>query len=87
MTDNEIIKALVCCANDGVNCKECPYEFSHTEEKWCDEVLQKDALDLINRQKAEIERLNAKIESLYKEIVRIALMTEESNKKEVVGDV
>lgn len=44
-------------------------------------------LDETNRQKGEIKRLNAKIESLYKEIVRIALMTEETNKKEMVGDV
>lgn len=58
MIDNEIIKALECCSIDdhiGV-CKECPFT------DVCDEdgqALQKHALDLINRQQAEIERLEA----------------------------
>ena len=52
MTDNEIIKALECCAK--LTCSECPYyEKKHIH---CRE-LRKLALDLINRQKAEIERL------------------------------
>ena len=42
--------------------------------------------DLINRQKAEIERLKAKNQSLYKEIERIALMTDEKDEKEMVGE-
>lgn len=57
MTDNEIIKALECCTNNISSCKDCLYEFSHTENKWCDEVLIEDAFALITRQKAEIERL------------------------------
>lgn len=51
MTDNEIIKALECCMNA---CKECPFK-KYGEE--CAAKLNKCALDLINRQKAEIERL------------------------------
>ena len=66
MTDNEIIKAMnYCCGNiekDG-ECKEdmC-YQAALPEDRdgdirWCRQWLMKDALDLINRQKAEIERL------------------------------
>ena len=50
MTDNEIIKALECCSYDNYQCDNCPYAY-----KTC--TVYKDSLDLINRQKAEIERL------------------------------
>ena len=55
MTDNEIIKALECCYGNKVNCNECPmWEY----EGDCFEGLMKhNALSLINRQKAEIEKL------------------------------
>ncbi len=36
--------------------------------------------------KAEIERLNAKIKTLYGELERVALMTVETNSKEMVGE-
>ena len=53
MTDKEIIKALEYCIADENNCKNCPYmQINH-----CTIVRSKDVLDLINRQKAEIERL------------------------------
>lgn len=86
MTDNEIIKALECCSTDGRTCEECPYNEQTTDENFCDEKLQADALDLINRQKAEIERLNEKIKSIYKEMERIAKMTVETDVKEMVGE-
>lgn len=50
MTDNEIIKALECCGCDNYQCDNCPYAY-----KTC--TVYKDSIDLINRQKAEIERL------------------------------
>ena len=57
MTDNEIIKALECCSMDNVkDCDCCPYNEIQTKT-YCANELIKDALDLINRQKAEIERL------------------------------
>jgi hypothetical protein len=59
MTDNEIIKALECCCggDGGKNCYCCPlYEVSP-----CTNALSKYALDLINRQKAEIERLQKEL--------------------------
>ena len=57
MTDTEVIKALECCSNDkGIaSCVDCPLaNYSFNE---CGRMLPKDALDFINRQKAEIERL------------------------------
>ena len=56
MTDNEIIKALECCLpqNGKRNCDDCPYAEC---EKGCADKMIKDSLDLINRQKAGIERL------------------------------
>lgn len=52
MTDNEIIKALECCGRE--SCNGCPYD------KNCHQgnPMIRDALDLINRQQAEIERLS-----------------------------
>ena len=55
MTNAEIIKALECClAKDVVNdrCDECP---NLAMGAYCMDRMLKDALNLINRQKAEIE--------------------------------
>jgi hypothetical protein len=56
MTDNEIIKALECCANNG-DCKECAINPHKGNYGYCTSLAIKAALDLINHQKAEIERL------------------------------
>lgn len=58
-TDDEIIKALECCVNDdeGVRgfCNNgCPL---FGKDMDCPKFLRRNAFDLINRQKAEIERL------------------------------
>ena len=54
MTDNEIIKALECCCN-AIKCDEyCPLKHKSSIID-----CNKEFLDLINRQKAEIERLEA----------------------------
>ena len=72
MGDNEIIKALIECANNGYNencrsCKNCPYlEMSYLPEE-CMTMLAKDALDLINRLQAENER----VETLNSDLVEI----------------
>ena len=56
MTDNEIIKALEHCGNIvDSTCKECVYHETYNAS--CVVRLIRDALDLINRQKAHIERL------------------------------
>ena len=74
MTDNEIIKALnYCCGNIKNNDEECNedmcYQVTLPESRdegirWCRQWLMKDALDLINRQNAEIERLKKNIDGL-----------------------
>ena len=55
MTDNEIIKALECCGefHNKRDCSKCPY---CNIKIACSIKLKNDARDLINRQKAEIER-------------------------------
>ena len=58
MTDNEIIKALECCSDDEPRfCSVCPYYLQDKDNDYCREDMNKDALSLINRQKAEIETL------------------------------
>lgn len=59
MTEREIIKGLECCYT-GYGCKDCPYYCGNED---CPELVIKDALDLINRQKAEIERLEEMYDS------------------------
>ena len=64
MTDNEIIKALECCFTRGFDestCYECPF---YTATAKCTEDLRDSALDLINRQAAENERLKAENKSI-----------------------
>lgn len=56
MTENEIIKALECCIIHGIDvCEACPLL---TNIECCD-TLKENALDLINSQKAEIEKLKS----------------------------
>ena len=57
MTDNDIIKALECCGVKG-SCTGC-YFNTHKAEDICARIVIQKALDLINRQKAEIERLQS----------------------------
>lgn len=60
LNDEEIIAHLKCCAESN-NCKGCVYS------KHCDGVEHLiNALDLINRQKAEIEGLNIQVRELWK---------------------
>lgn len=53
LTDEEIVKALEACMN-GKGCEVCPYFEKGID---CIRRSEKDTLDLIHRQKAEIERL------------------------------
>lgn len=65
MTDKEIIKALECCS-EAQNCTPCRYEPTEYQKGTvgCCNELMKNAVDLINCQKAEINTLNAEIKSL-----------------------
>ena len=57
MTDKEIIKALKCCIN--YDCDNCPDTFGN-----CEHNAMRNALDIINRQQEEIERLKIENQSL-----------------------
>ena len=93
MTDNEIIKALECCIKVETygDCVEmgCPastkqgcYYYLRTDDDYENTIyieILKDALDLINRQKAEIERLQKHIQEgvdLAKEIPQMIILTQ-----------
>lgn len=56
--DNEIIKALECCING--KCKGCPLYAMNCSPK----VAMAFSVDFINRQKAEIERLENDLEEM-----------------------
>lgn len=60
MTDNEIIKFMQCVMGNDANCSECEYQKTLPFPS-CRRMCAKNALDLINRQKAEIERLEKEI--------------------------
>lgn len=91
MTDNEIIKALMRCTQEGGGCRNCP----HNEECERGDSLMILVLDLINRQKAEIDRSNhiraelskiwidiAKRETGYVELARAEAIKEFAEKLE-----
>ena len=64
MTDNDIIKALECCPKD-ILCEQCPLNGKSN----CMNKLYEYALDIVNRQQAEIERLNCVINKI-KDLVK-----------------
>ena len=66
MIDAEIIKALECCSEYKTFCDECSYRLKRVE--YCDSDLLKDAIALINRQKAEIDILIRKKDALRDEV-------------------
>ena len=78
MTDNEIIKALKIVSTTA-NCDECA--FCRGKVCNCSQVTAKNALDLINRQKAEIERLEAELERQY-ELDLVKELTEQRKEDE-----
>ena len=90
LTDNEIKKALECCASEQYTCDQCPYqEIKHYDydngfeimpngkqyDDWsCERWLNVDLLDLINRLQAENERLEKVVE--YKQGIIDVLFTD-----------
>ena len=89
MTDEQIIKALECCqSNDNKTCRRCYFR----QDRYCRETMAGYALDLINRQKAEIERLgkeSADKERAYNEeyILRKELQSENESLKEAIKEL
>lgn len=83
MTDNEIIKALELCLAEKITkqtCGKCPY---HQFGKLCKVERSKDALDLINRQKAEIERLKEGIKFERERVDNIPNLLQQSKSEAV----
>lgn len=66
MTDNEILKALECCANEQ-GCENCPANPHRGNYGFCTPPLIRAAFDLITRQRAEIEDLQAEIDKQYEQ--------------------
>lgn len=64
--DNDIIKALEHCSENG-ECKDCLANPHKGNYGYCVGGLMKRAIDLINRQKAEIKRLEAEIDAQYEQ--------------------
>lgn len=85
-TDEEIIKALMCHFNEELDeepfqCVDCPL-YNDTSPS-CTEALKSYALDLINRQKVEIERLEGStVVNNIMEIQRIKRETKTETCKE-----
>ena len=76
MTDNEIIKALELCGNRTIHsCKSCPCNGGVE----CNEKLNGGALDLINRQKAEIETTRIKVIKEFAEKLKSYMSNLEAN--------
>lgn len=63
MTDNEIIKAYKTCKED-TTCEHCPYSEVWDGSSACIDKMFEDTIDLIKRQKAEIERLEKIVDEL-----------------------
>ena len=89
MTDNEIIKALECCksSNELTACRKCPA----LKDNICGDCSAKisngimDAmLDLINRQKAEIEKLREENE-IYRRVNFLIAGQRDERDKEIVS--
>ena len=77
MTDNEIIEVFEnCIVKQRCDWQACPYyDFDR-----CEEEVAKDALSLINRQKAEIERLQHTNKEISLGAVKILEMRDETIK-------
>lgn len=56
LTEEQIIKAMQCVIGNGVSCSECEYQ-KVLPFPSCRRMCAEQALDLINRKNAEIERL------------------------------
>ena len=79
MTDEQIIKALEYCCGNITFDSDCSahgcYQVSLPEDRngdirWCRQWLMKDALELIERQKAEINELKQKLQQAKSEAIK-----------------
>ena len=70
-TDNEITKGMECVIGNDVKCSECTYQ-KVLPFPSCRMMCAKNALDLINRQKSEIDKLKQENEFCHKTITENA---------------
>ena len=83
MTDNDIIKALECCVSGDYTksqvevCRPCYYFHDGN----CTDLLKRNALDLINRQKAKTKEFEAMLRHQAEIIDILNLACEEKNKE------
>lgn len=79
-TEEEVIKGLEVCTNDSLNCDDgCPY---HNRIFLCRISMASDALNLIRKQQAEIERLKCEMGKLSPKGCPYAAQMEVSNNLE-----
>lgn len=78
MTDNDIIKALECCYIHS-NCNGCPQE----DKIKCLDSAGRNALDLIKRQKAEIERLQNYYLSMQSTLAKMSTGVEQAKAESI----
>lgn len=82
LTDNEIIKALKCHANEDLaTCEDCPL----LNIQGCAYKLSEKALDLITRQKAENEELISKLDELESEYTFYKISAQEQIEALIAG--
>ena len=87
MTDNEIIKALETCNSMSIRCGNCSYyQIPRKDGKSCSEMMLDDAIDLINRQKAEIERFEKETEQTIHSIREMAFDSIKVAKSEAIKE-
>ena len=70
MTNNEIINILEHCIKS--ECHKCERTWNDEHLRPCMQHLMFESLDLINRQQAEIERLNTQRDKVIKEFTEFA---------------
>ena len=70
MENNDIKKALECCANRQMSCNNCPYVHEDTaDDGSCAEKMEADALALINSQEQRIKELTEENEAWQKSLI------------------
>ena len=82
MTDKDIIKALECCGIK-TDCKGCYFD-THESEDICAREIVKNAFDLLNRQKEEIEFLRKTIGKNDKKALDVTLEEIEKYRVEAI---
>lgn len=84
MTDKDIIKALECCGIK-TDCKGCYFD-THESEDICAREIVKNAFDLINHQKEEIEFLRKTIGKNSKKALDVTLEEIEKSRVEAITE-